>query len=237
MILDLVSMDMYVSYNIKLAHKLGLQAAVYITELLNINRKAIQKEKMIEGKFFKIKREYVEERTTLSTAEQKQIDKMLEELGIIEIGDNKDTLTIKTDALTGLLLDNSKIVDKVIEPVKRRRLTKAEAITNALKEKITTTNPELRMAYEGWIEAVMSKQGWMSTAGVVTGQQVIDNYSNRDLDIALKIVNIAATNGYRDMTWAINDYEKKGKNYYYNQPSTSQPFTKDEIALNNDEVF
>ena len=237
MILDLVSMDMYVSYNIKLAHKLGLQAAIYITELLNINRKAIQKEKMVENKFFKIKREYVEERTTLNPAEQKQIDKMLEELGIIEMGDNKDTLAIKTDALTGLLLDNSKIVDKVIEPVKRRRITKAEAITNALKEKIATTNPELKSAYESWIEAVMSKQGWMSTAGVITGQQIIDNYSNRDLDIALKIINIAATNGYRDMSWAISEYEKKGKNYYYNQSSTPQPFTKDEVTLNNDEVF
>lgn len=235
-ILDLVSMDMYVSYNVKLAHKLGLQAAVYITELLNINRKALQKEKMVNEKFFKVQREYIKERTTLTPVEQKQIDKMLEEIKILEIGETKDILCINTDVLTGLLLDNSKIVDKILEPVRRRKTTKAEAILNNLKNRITTTNEELKTAYEMWIESVIARQGWMSSASVVAGQQAIDDYTHRDLDMALKILSIASTNGYRDIDWAIREFEKKERsNYRYS--STSPTFTKPKVSLDDNEVF
>ena len=76
MILDLLSTDMYISFNIKLAHRIGLQAAIYLGELLNINKKAIQKEKIIDGNFFKLNRDYIEQRTTLQKQEQKELDKL-----------------------------------------------------------------------------------------------------------------------------------------------------------------
>ena len=46
---DLLSTDMYVSYNVKLAQVLDLQSAIYISELININRKAIEKNKLKDG--------------------------------------------------------------------------------------------------------------------------------------------------------------------------------------------
>lgn len=230
---------MYVSVNIKLAHRIGLHAAIYLGELLNINRKAIQKEKTIDDTFFKVNRDYIEQRTTLQKQEQKDIDKMLEELSIISIGANKDTLSINTNAITGLLLDDeSEIVDKVLEPVKKRRMTKKEAIAASLKNNIHTDNDELRKAYEEWIEAVMARQGWMSAASVRDGQDVIDKYTSKDLDMALKIIEIGAINGLRDLTWAINTYEKQNKTERTKNPSFSNSSYSARVpAIAEDEVF
>ena len=240
MVLDLLSTDLYISFNIKLAHRIGLQAAIYLGELLNINKKAIQKEKITDDGFFKLNRDYIEQRTTLQKQEQKELDKLLEELSIISMGTNKDTLNINTNAITGLLLDdNAELVDKVLQPVKKRRMTKQEVIIANLKNNIHTDNGELRKAYEEWIEAVMARQGWMSAASVRDGQDIIDKYTNKDLDIALRIVEIGAINGFRDLTWAINTYEKQvreGKNKNLSS-SLNNSYTHRVPAIADDEVF
>lgn len=245
MVLDLLSTDMYAQYNVKLAHRIGLHAAIYLGELLNVSRKALQKGKLVEGNFFRIDREWVEKRTTLNKKEQREIDTTLEDLNIIHLGSNKETLNIDTDALTGLLLDdNASLVDKITQPViKKKRLTKQEVIINSLKDHITTDNNELRKAYEEWIDAVCAKQGWMSSASIREGQTLIDNYTNRDLDMALKIINIGSINGWRDLSWAINDFEKKYKNSFYksiSNPSTTVSNKPSSAKPNNnfsDEVF
>ena len=73
MILDLLSSDMYVSYNVQIANKIGLEEAIYISELININRKAIQKNKIEDG-YFNIDRKYITNRTTFKL--EKQIEFM-----------------------------------------------------------------------------------------------------------------------------------------------------------------
>ena len=40
MLIDLIRTDNYVSFNVQLAHIVGLHAAIYLSELLNINSKA-----------------------------------------------------------------------------------------------------------------------------------------------------------------------------------------------------
>lgn len=211
MVLDLLSTDMQISFNLKLAHRIGLHAAIYLGELLNINKKAVTKNKVTDNGFFKIDRNYVEQRTTLTRPEQKELDETLKSLQVLKVDDaNRDLININVDSITGLLLDdNDTLVDKVTQPVKKKRITKADVIRASLKEAITVTNPELRAAYEEWIDAVISRQGWMSTASIKDGQELVDKYTNRDLDIALSVVRIGAINGWRDISWAINAYEKE----------------------------
>lgn len=240
MILDLLSTDMYVSYNVKLAHRIGLHAAIYVTELLNINRKAILKGKIDENGFFKVDRNYVEERTTLNKDDQKKLDDLLIDLNVLLKG-NKDQINLNTDNLTGLLLEeDDKIVTEISKEVskksKTKRATKQEIIQANLKEAITVQNEELRKSYEMWIDSVLAKQGWMSKASIIEGQKLVDDYTNRDLDLALKIINIAATNGYRDMGWAINYFEKEYKAGYYKNLNTSHIDSESHLVL-ADEVF
>ena len=235
MLFNLLSTDMYVSYNVKLAKILGLNSAIYISELININRKAIEKNKLKDG-YFKINRDYIEERTTLNKADQKDIDKSLNELKIISIGETTDMLKVDMDVLTSLILGDKKIIDNLTPSnlPKRGRPSKQDLILRALKSNIETSNTELRQAYENWIEAVCAKNGWMTKVHVIEAQKTIDNYNKeKDLDLALEIIKIATMGGYRDMNWAINDFIKNHKNSFKPQPQ----FTPQKRAQLSTEVF
>ena len=74
-----------------------------------------------------------------------------------------------------------------------------------------TTNSELRDAYGSWIDAVIDRQGWMSKKSVELGEELIDSFSNRNLDVAISVLNLASINGYRDINWAIDAYKKQQK--------------------------
>ena len=86
-----------------------------------------------------------------------------------------------------------------------------QAIKKNLKDNITTTNVELYEAYSEWVDSVVSKEGWMSKQAVVMGQSIVDDFSKRNLDTALAVINIAALHGYRDMSWAINKFKDQYK--------------------------
>ena len=83
MLIDLLSTANYNMYNVSVANKIGLHASIYLSEIMNINDKAIRKNK-VEDNYFTIDREYVEKRTTLKKEEQIDIDKLLLELNILE---------------------------------------------------------------------------------------------------------------------------------------------------------
>ena len=237
MLFELLATDMYVSYNVKLAKTLGLTSAIYLSELININRKAIEKNKIKDG-YFKINREYIEDRTTINKADQKDLDKMLSEVKAISIGENSDMLKVDMDVLTSLILGDQKIVTELPNSSKRGRPTKQEIIVRALKANIETNNPELKKAYEDWIDAVNAKNGWMTKVHVLEGQKVIDTYTNKDLDMALEIIKIATLGGYRDMNWATAEFEKKYKkefNSKYSDP-VSNPVQKPRLRM-SEEVF
>lgn len=210
MLIELLSMSNYVHFNVKLAEILGLHTAIYLGQITDINEKAIRKNKVDEN-FFTIDREYITKRTTIPEKEQKDIENNLIKIGILERS-NKDsnTLLLNLTVLTSILMspdeDLLKNVENLAKPKKSK--TKAEKIIENLKENIITTNPELRQAYFDWIDAVYAKDGFMTKAAVIAAQSNIDKFSQRNLDIALKVLEIATINGYRDITWAINNYNK-----------------------------
>lgn len=225
MLIELLSTSNYVSYNIKLAEVLGLHYAIYISELTSINDKAIKKEK-VDGKSFTIDREYIKKRTTFSEEEQIDIENNLIKLGILDKTDNeKDSIVLNITTLTTLmmsadeeLIDNVKSLSKM-KNKSQPKATAAEKIRQQLKSNIITTNQELKEAYEDWIDSVYAKQGWMSKKSVVVGQQVVDNFSQRNLDVALKLLEIASINAYRDMEWAVNKYREEYNISYKIKPN------------------
>ena len=239
MLIELLSTSNYVSYNVKLADLLGLHAAIYISELMNINDKAIRKNKLNDN-YFKLKREYITARTTFSEKEQLEIEKNLLKLGILEKGKDENDLSLNITTLTTLLMStDEQLIDNVkkLTKIKNRsgRATKAEAIKTELKNNITVTNDELYDAYCNWIEAVYDKEGWMSKQAVISAQATVDDFSKRDLDVALRLLEIASINGYRDIQWAINVYQKEHKVSYKMVPTTHNVVTRS-TELSN-EVF
>ena len=76
MLIELLSSSNYVNFNIKLAQILGLKPAIYLSQIMDINEKAIRKNK-VDNDYFTLDRKYIESRTTLTKDEQSSIEKDL----------------------------------------------------------------------------------------------------------------------------------------------------------------
>ena len=167
-------MDNYVNYNIQFAQILGLHTAIYLSELLNINEKAVRKNK-IKDNFFTVDRKYIKDRTTLDITEQKDIDACLLKLGILKQDkDNMNMLTLDLTVLTSLVSSEPttiKDLEKFVKNAMPKKKTKASAIADNLKAKLDVQNPELYELYCQWIDTVMHKQGWMSATSVTADLQ------------------------------------------------------------------
>lgn len=238
MLLDLLSMSNYVQYNVELAHILGLESAIYISELMNINSKAVKKSKIQDG-FMTVDRKYIESRTTLKEKKQLELEKELVKFGILKKSDeSEDVLSLDVSVIAALVgSDNNEDIKNDIAKVIKKKASarsKSEVILSQLKESIVTPNEELRKAYEDWIDSVFAKQGWMSKKSVISAQTIIDDFANHNLDVALKIIEIASISGYRDMNWAINSY-KSNYNVNYRINSTQMP--KKNTAVDPEVIF
>ena len=213
MLVDLLCSGNLVSYNSRIAQMIGLHPAIYLAELLTIEDKATRKSKK-RGNYFTLDRGYMEDRTTFSIEEQLQIDKNLIELGIlIQDESDKSMMTIDVSRLTSLFMtEDEEIIDKIkVVSSKKKRVSKEEGMILGLQRFVDCQNDELRDAYNDWIQSTVSKSGWLSKAAVELAQQSIDEFSQRDLDVALDVIHIAALNGWRDMNWAIQRYKETHK--------------------------
>lgn len=234
MLIDLISLSNYGYYNVQIANILGLDTAVYLGILLDINSKAIRKNKITDN-YFTVDRKYITSRTTLSEDKQVAIEKILSDIGVLIISkESKNSFSINISALYTIIGEDDTAVIKDIKKIvskKANSKSKSDAIKDTLKSNIVTSNEELRTAYCDWIDAVFAKQGWMSKKSVVSAQTLIDDFADHNLDVALKIIEIASINGYRDMAWALNNY-KQNFNLKYKVtkqvvPDTIQPLVGD----------
>lgn len=224
MYLDLLSQSNYASYNIHIAKLFGLQIAVYMSEIISISEKATRKKALIDGYVF-LNRDYISDRTTISVEDQLDFDSKLEDVGIIEKRSvNEIKLNIKQLAFL-ITQEDEPIREEVVSVMKKaKRLSKKvkdDYTIDSLKRSITTQCDELRNAYYDWIDSVFAKDGFMTKKAVTFAQQAIDSYSNRNLDKALTVLNIAAINAYRDITWAINQAIANEKNNLNFQPTSN----------------
>lgn len=242
MLIELLSSSNYVNFNIKLAQILGLKPAIYLSQIMDINEKAIRKNK-VDNNYFTIDRKYIESRTTLTADEQSAIEKDLLNIGILERDtEKKNTISLNITMLTSIMMTPDEDLLKDISSLsKAKKKTKSEVIEEHLKNNILTTNVELRDAYYEWIESVLAKKGAMTKAAVIHAQPTLDNFCNRNLDVALKVLEIASIHGYEDINWAINSYNKEYKVNYTMPDAASKPksstFVPTTRSRMSDEIF
>jgi hypothetical protein len=226
---------------VKLARVIGLEASVYLCELMNINEKATRKNK-VSGNFFVLDRDYIQSRTTIDEKRQGELDTFLVGLGIIEKSkENDNHLYVNIPTIVDLMTspDDSLMKEVKIQKSKTSKVSKKQAILNTLKSNIVTDNVDLVAAYSEWIDAIYEKDGYMHKSTVISAQNVIDNFSQRNLDVALKVLEIALINGYRDMTYAVNNYKRNYTEHY--RMVTNPPVVKREeprvTKRLSDEIF
>lgn len=232
MLIDLLNSYNYLMVNMSAIHIFGLNTAVYCAELLNIYKKAYMKKKLIDGVYFEVDRKFIREQTSLVEEDQAACDLNLKKIKIIDFY-NEDPNIIKFDfELFASLITSEdmkkikKISDSVkIETPRGTKITQKEIILSKLKESIQNDNDKLNEALKEWLETIYTKQGWASKKSIEVFQQTLYNYTQGDLNKALKIVEIATVNGFRDCQWAINDYEKA-----FGKPNTQVRTTQQKVA-------
>lgn len=242
MLIDIISRDNYFCYNIKLAKILGLHTAIYISDLLVQQNNELKINK--ESVYFNINRDKVSDHTTLSVEEQKICDKNLIQLNVLEFKENSDTeAKIDVVKLTNLVAtDDERVLKKATKVVigntkSAGKMSNRQKQFNELKTKIICQNDELRQAYEDWIDGVYANpKGFLSFKSVNVFQKTVDDFAQGDLDLALKIIEIAAINGYRDATWAINLFHKDYEKDFMKARSQSIKKTVRNVSLSS-EVF
>lgn len=217
-------------YNVYIANKFGLEAAVYLSAVISYQMNyAFCSDKL------EIDRDFISKETTLSFETQKNIDNLFSKLGVFNFSSTSE-LKIDYEKYLALFdISNEKVILDVSNNVLKKK-TKSDIIKDELKSLIKTDNGELRDAYAAWIDSVFAKQGWMSKKSVELGQKLIDSFSGRNLDLAIKILDIASIGGYRDIQWAINSYKENVKDNITNYSNNREFETTKKITFAQ-EVF
>lgn len=212
MLIEILSQSNYKSFNIKIAHLLGLETAVYLNALIEINEKAIRKEKISEDGFFTLDRKYISDVTTLSDKKQLELDIILKESNILEV--SKNNIKINLNVLTSISMttDESLVADLSTIRDKANYKTKNQFILHGVKQSIDEKLPgDLKEAYYEWLEAVNNRFGYVTKQMAIEAQKKVDAAATHDLNKAIDIVHIATANSWKDMKWAIQNYNENNK--------------------------
>jgi hypothetical protein len=220
MFVDLLNSYNYLMVNMSAIKIFGLNISVYSAELLNIYKRATMKKKLVEDKYFEVDRKLIKEHTSLTEEEQLACDVNLKKINLISYlkDDNPNLISFDLEAFASLITsEDMKLIKRISDNVKINspkgtKEAQKQAILTNLKTSIDNSSQELNGALSEWVDAVYSKQNWMSKKSIELFQQILYNYTKGDLKVALRIVEIATANGWRDCQWAINDYEKELRN-------------------------
>ena len=246
MLTDLMCTDNYAMFNVKVANVMGLHAAVYVNEILNITQKAQQKRKIVDG-YVTIDRDYVHHRTTIFPEEQISIDKKLVGIGVLSVAENNpDNIQLSVDTLANLVAaDDANLLRKVTKLTEVKSVVQSSTKMSMrqktileLKDFIKCSNEELLNAYRDWVDGVYANpKGYLSKRAIIVFQRDVDEFARGDLDLALKIIEIATINGWRCAEWAINTFKKDyAKDFYANYTQVAPSVPQRSVSL-SDEVF
>ena len=213
MLINLISQSNYQSYNVEIAKLFGLETAVYLNALIEINEKAIRKNKLF-NEHFQVDRNYIVDRTTLTKAKQMEIEDTLVSSKIIDKHD-EDCIRVNIDVLTGLMLKENELVAKNLSSlfnVSNKEMKSRGILTN-VKKNINENYPDdMKQAYSEWLDVINNKFGFVSKQMILNAQKCVDAEANHDVDKAIDIIHIASANGWKDMAYAVKMYNKRNSN-------------------------
>lgn len=233
----------YFQFNISAAQVLGLNNAVYCSELINIEQKAKKKKKIYDG-YMLLNRSYIAHRTTLNTTTQYECDASLKKIGLVVIKeDNPDMVQFNYELFVQIVTgEDSKWLKEISK--KARTITssdtkeaKKKKIIEALKNKVDSGNVNIDVALRHWIEVVCERD-YMSCDTVLDFQKVLMQYAKVDVKKALRVIEIATSQAWTSCTQAIASYEKEQEVLFkaLNQPRVSKIKRGSEKTL-GDKVF
>lgn len=200
--------------NKRLVKLAGFEVAAYWAELQSVLKQVVKKQTMDEQGFFLLDRDYIERETTLTVNKQLKCEERLIELGaLLRDAENPNRIAIGVNAMVAVITgeDTTKL-KKSRKSSADEKAAKIEGIKSTMKKALVETDPEVRAAYERWIDGMIDAANCRFTKAVVqVFEKTITEYTTNKA-IRLKIIEIATTNSYKDATWAINKLDNRFKN-------------------------
>ena len=119
--------------------------------------------------------------------------------------ENPNKLSIAVNGMVAVITDEDTTKLKRTNAVKKdEKAAKIAGIKINMKKALLETDPELRAAYERWVDGMVDAANCRFTKAVVQlFEKTVTEYSS-DKATRLKVIEIATVNSYKDATWAIN---------------------------------
>lgn len=216
MLLDVVSPNSYLTFNVNIAHVIGLVNAVYCSELLEIYNKARKKQKLDQDNYFIVNRDYVKNRTSIKLDEQYLCDVSLSKVGLIKLDKtNPDRIHFDVKQFLKIIAEeDSKVLDTIAKKInlptnerESKELKKAKIKIN-LKKLITINNVQIAQALESWIDAIFENDKvFLNSNAVKDFQKTLFECCGNDVSKTIEIINTAKSLSLIDCTKAIESYE------------------------------
>lgn len=192
--------------NKKLIKIAGFEVAAYWAELESILKQVVKKCTSDEQGFFHLDRDYLEKETTLSINKQFKCEEKLVAMGVLlRDPENPNRLSISVDNMYSIITSEEATKLKKTAAVKKdEKAAKIEGIKFTMKKALVETDPDIRAAFERWIDGMVDAQNCRFTKAVVQlFERTVTDYTP-DKNKRLKIIEIATINSYKDATWAIS---------------------------------
>ena len=193
--------------NKRLVKLTNFEVAAYWAELQSILKQVVKKGTADEKGFFTLDRDFMERETTLNLSKQLKCDDKLIAMGVVlKDPDNPNRLAISVENMIEIITDeDTKKLRKSSKTTKAdEKAAKIAGIKATMKRAIFTQDPELRLAYERWVDGMVDAQNCRFTKAVVQLFEKTVTQFTSDKKTQLHIIEIATINSYRDATWAIN---------------------------------
>ena len=211
MLFNCLSEKGFQSYNVELAHKIGVTSAIYFNVLVDLYYfSKQQKNEIINEEYIWVDREYVTSRSTFSIEEQLNCESVLISNKLIELSEDKKTLKINWANYIGCNVETQIISQP--EKKKSKRSNPTGVLYGVIKQIDSNYPVNVKAALEDWLNTVFDKYGYVNKNMLLNAQKLLSPVVFTELNKALEIINIAIIQAYRDMTWAFKRYDEIHKN-------------------------
>ena len=226
-----------IKLNKRLVKLTNFEVAAYWAELQSILKQVVKKQTADEKGFFTLDRAYVERETTLTFTKQLKCEDKLVELGVVARDpEDPNRIAISVSTMVEVITDeDTKKLKKASKSAQAEaKAAKVSGIKANMKKAILTTDPDLRFAYEQWVDGMVDAANCKFTRAVVQlFEKTVSQYT-QDKKTQLKIIEIATVNSYKDATWAVSRLYNPGK---FTSNATRLPEQKICTGISDDVVF
>lgn len=209
------------SYSVDMAKIFGINSAVFISYVDYMHVYMLKTKSNFDGKVA-IKRNDMFDFTGLDKDKQIEVENALKACGVLEMkkvqgqADNHYYMLNEDLIMNALNTNNSKtaFTIKPLINVKTvdNKMTKKDKHIISLKKSIRCDSPIINQYLCDWIDAVYANpKGFLSSSSIAISQNDLYNATNND-DERINILKIAIKGGYRDLSWAIEQYKNNKSN-------------------------